>query len=1588
MTNSPNPGTEPTPNPRPRWPQRLRRIAIPIGVVSLAGLAGGAWWGWIFVTQELAPLIQTNLSQALKRPVQLGQVERFSLTGIRFGPSAVPATATDRDRLTLAAIDVKFNPLRVLLTRNLNLDITAEKPQIYLEQAQDGTWISTQIEQEEDQGPIRTDIEAIHFEDASVVLVPAGKRGGLAKPVSLAAFSGDVRFFDGNERITYEATGRSLTGGTLRLNGESIRKPLATNIQIQAQNFLVAEVDRLARLPIDLPAGRANGNITVQLRPDQKQPELSGTAQFKDVTLKAAQIPKPVTRANGSLQLAGTRIRLDPTTAFYGSVPALARGELDTQKGFNLAFTVKPVSLKNILETLAVTVPVSVAGEIQADLKLTGPIDSPVLSGVARSTRPGKVDQIALSQYGTRFQLDTANSRLVVSEIRATPTAGGRVTGSGTVGLANRADQTTLAFSLQAIDVPGDPIARVYNSGNATPFAIGRINAQAQVAGTASNPQTEVRWQAREGTYTGNGRILVANGGINLRDTTLNVAGGTVNVNATAAQGRWQANVIGTGVRLRQFSPDLRGLFSGNLTLAGSLDSLRPAAVRARGQVRFSEGIAVVAKPLTAQILWDGEKIVLQQATSPGLSASGAIYAQLEGPAAPAIARLDLTVRTEGYALQDFAVPVPAQVSYSGRADFVGRVTGTPSDPKVVGDLALRQFVLNGVAFEPVLQGNLRLDRGVSLNLQGQQDRIIARLDAAYQPVAFDIQRGTAIARGRTQGDLLLVEAQQFPLAFLRPIGLANQFPVTGDLTGTLAVNLRTLNDPNRLSATGQVTISSPSIAGFRADQFGGRIAITNGVASLSGAELRRGDSIFQLSGSANLLATDPNFQGQLKVTQGDVQDVLELLQLYDIGDLGRGLDLPTFSNASALSTIPVELANTPLIDQLRRLSEIQSLLAQTAAARRANPIPELSELKGKFDAAINVGGSLQKGLTADFQLSGSNWQWRDYLAKQVVVRGTFAEGALTLLPLRIQSDEALIAFTGQVGGTQQSGQFRMENIPVESLTELFALPIDLEGQLNVNATLAGSLTNPQAIGLIQLNNGIVNGTEIQTARGNFRYENSRLDFGSNILISGTEPLTITASLPYRLPTSTVQPASNEIRLDVNVKDEGLAFLNLLNNQVAWESGMGRVNLQVRGTLLQPIATGIAEVKNATLRVKALPDPLTDVNASIRFEQDRLRVDSVKGQFSRGTVAASGVLPILVPLDSTDPDNQTPLGVNLNNINLSLKGLYQGGVDGQIQVTGTALNPLIGGVIQLSRGQVLLSDPTQTAAATVTSDNLSDSGSNVEFNNLTIELGNAVRITSAPILNFVASGSFTVAGSLDDPRPKGTINLNAGQVNLFSTQFVLARGYTQTATFDPSRGLDPFLDVRLTALVSEVIGSRLPTSSNPSEITDTTSFNRYGSLQSVRVQARVFGPASQLNENLELSSSPARSTTEIVSLLGASSFSQGGGALGLANLAGSALLTNVQSVIGNALGLSEFRLFPTITPNREARNRSSTNLDLAAEAGIDITGSLSVSVLKVLTADIPAQFGLRYRFNDQLLFRSSTDFSGDSRAVIEYETRF
>ncbi|MFM7372993.1 MAG: translocation/assembly module TamB domain-containing protein, partial [Sphaerospermopsis kisseleviana] len=257
-----------------------------------------------------------------------------------------------------------------------------------------------------------------------------------------------------------------------------------------------------------------------------------------------------------------------------------------------------------------------------------------------------------------------------------------------------------------------------------------------------------------------------------------------------------------------------------------------------------------------------------------------------------------------------------------------------------------------------------------------------------------------------------------------------------------------------------------------------------------------------------------------------------------------------------------------------------------------------------------------------------------------------------------------LIAFTGNVGGEEQSGKLTVENFPIQLLNNFVKIPVGISGNLNIDAAIAGSIANPQARGQLKITEGTLNQKPIQSANAGFSYADGRLKFGSQVIAVGNEPVNITGDIPYKLPFASVTPDNNQITLDVKVKDEGLGLLNLFTDQIAFENGEGEVDLAVRGTRQQPLVKGTASLNNATFAAQALQGKLNNVSGKAEFDFNKVFVENLQGQFSNGKIEATGEIPIF---NSQNIQIDKPLSVKLEQLVLNLKGLYQGGASGNLE---------------------------------------------------------------------------------------------------------------------------------------------------------------------------------------------------------------------------------------------------------------------------------------------------------------------------------
>ena len=1122
----------------------------------------------------------------------------------------------------------------------------------------------------------------------------------------------------------------------------------------------------------------------------------------------------------------------------------------------------------------------------------------------------------------------------------------------------------------------------------------------------------------------GNGNLALGEGEIRATDVQL-------------SQGEFQAVINPSNIALNPFVEQLQGNLDGTVNVKGNLANLNPGAIAADGRIRLSEGIPSLGESLTAKFAWQEGRLNLPQVQSPNLDLNGYVDVNLAQSGLGIIEDFDLDIDIQEVDLAQLPLNLPdiaRDIEIAGIAGFDGKVAGKITSPDIQGNLALSNLLVDipgetQLNFDSEITGEVEATpgKGASLNLQGDEDYLKIALDKDYLPTNLSLQLAQFNAQGERKGNRFNLATTNLPLAPLKKIALIalenipNNLdlppqllaqPLDGNLSSDVTVNLgkfsnlSDLSNLDNLDVEAEVAVENPQFGYLEGDKLDVDVEISQGSAFIPQISFQQGESKYSLLDTQIKPTTGiPELTTKVKVEQGDIEQILKTARIYTIEDLRRYSNPnQTYGNASDLGTNPVGDKNAPILNQINRLVAIQAN-QENQQNQQPSTIPRLDELTGKFNFDAEVAASPDAGIVAkgiDFQ-SLNPWRWGKYDAKQINVKGDFADGIITLKPVRLElEDNSFISFAGNVGGNSQSGQLKLRNIPVTLIDRIVKLPptIALDGNINATAALAGSQDNPQTKGSINIVGGKINGKEIESARGSFSYNNARLEFsGRSFLEKDSDPVTIEASFPYQLPFATVAPQSNQLALDIDIKDKGFILVDLLTRgQVSWEEGKGEIQLDIIGefnqeevTLEGLVAKGIITLEDGVVATQYLPDtPITDLQGKISFNFDRIDVEEIEGKLSEGKVTIAGNLPIFQGQTS-----ENSLIVNLDQLKIdNFLNLYSGGVDGKVEILGTALEPEISGNVDLYHGQVSLPTPggTATSAGVAT---VSESQDYISFNdfNISLDKEKSVEVTIPFLLNIISYGDLAINGALSDLRPQGIINLRSGQVNLFTNQLALDRDYENRAIFDANQGItDPSLDLQLTTTVTEVNRQPGVAESLSPEVSITSA--GLSSSQQVIIRARVSGSAQKLaeiNENstgiVDLSSVPSRSETEILSLLGGSLINNfaDDATVGIANIASSALFSNLENSLRENLGLSEFRVFPTRVSDG---NSGGSDLTVGLEAGLDITNSLSVSVLKIFAEDRPAQYSLRYRLDEGTYLRSTTDLAGNNGVAVQYELRF
>ena len=998
-------------------------------------------------------------------------------------------------------------------------------------------------------------------------------------------------------------------------------------------------------------------------------------------------------------------------------------------------------------------------------------------------------------------------------------------------------------------------------------------------------------------------------------DADLDVADGTVKAIANLNNNQWQANVdannISSRLLLERFAPDnLNSVEVDNINAQANLSGQINPLIN--NQVNIPVAVNQFTVDSGAQNVNAQGNFTLSNITSnlDIASTNLDIAANLDFNRLPVDQIVSATTQNNQLVAEN--VNIAGQAAFDGQLSGQQLISAPTENVSLTGDLRLQDFAFNDIAFDPVMTGrvNVQPQQEIALNLLGQQDIIAARAvpctasncKLPYLPTNLELRQGEdtaqpVIATGDRAGDLFSLDIQNFPLALLnlapgKAAGIDGA--LAGRTTGEVDLDLYTL------AASGNIEVDNPAVGYIDADLFNANFNYdpANNLAEVSSASLNFGESEYDLSAALDLQTGQ--IDGKLDIPQAYIQDVLTTLRWFTISDVASLFNIPDYGEPAAVKPAPEkDLVDRSIARKLNQLRRVNSQIQANAAAQEEGSIPTALNIQGGYQGEVILGGTIQTP-QADFRVEGSDWQWQpkspypdivnplglvieetQYISiPNLLIAGELQGTTVDLEKAAIQVQEATLSLEGELSPTGSDAEFTIANLTVDNIGNFVNIPVDVAGEINSVGAIQGTLDNPQLSGKIAFSDGAFNGNVLPSKlAGNFDYDGTELAFNT----TAPEAIDITANVPYPI----IPGQNDRLRASANLESEAFVFLSALSqNYLNWIGGDGNVQLEANagldldreGIIYDLDADGVVNLEDANVLVETpfFSEPFIGTG-KITLNNQIVTVETLDGTFANKNLSVTGKLPILRAVNNLD----NPLTVNLPPGDITIGGLYDGGVAGEVMVTGASLKPVIGGEVTLRDGKVsipqnntdrqeevvklagskvdeIISGNTAVEPTAQAPTNSSQSGGSsfvTALNDLQVNLMD-FKLEQSPLYSFQLEGGLTLNGTVDQPSniiPQGTLLLTRADVDLFSSSFNAVRNRENTIVFTPQAGVfNPTLDIMLRTEVEDIDNqelSRIRTvQTNSNEIDDPISENN--DSQTVRVSLVIDGETQEILPNL------------------------------------------------------------------------------------------------------------------------------------------
>lgn len=264
-------------------------------------------------------------------------------------------------------------------------------------------------------------------------------------------------------------------------------------------------------------------------------------------------------------------------------------------------------------------------------------------------------------------------------------------------------------------------------------------------------------------------------------------------------------------------------------------------------------------------------------------------------------------------------------------------------------------------------------------------------------------------------------------------------------------------------------------------------------------------------------------------------------------------------------------------------------------------------------------------------------------------------------------------------------------------------------------------------------------------------------------------------------------------RLDLRA--DGMIEAALLQLFVRDVRADGHMNVAagITGTLQTPLIRGIAELRDAEVKLAGFPQLINDINGTLVFSGDRVEIDSLRASLGGGEVIAGGFIAI----EGLRP---TRFRVNMQGRQVSLRYFEGVTLDGNFDLllAGDAEHAELQGSVVVQRA-LYYQDFDLTSSVLnlllerrAIAPEIAASWQDRVALRVSVVAPDALAVRNN-IADVTASADLQVRGTLANPTLIGVVELNdEGTIEFRGTEYQVVRG---TVTFQNPFRIDPYFDI-------------------------------------------------------------------------------------------------------------------------------------------------------------------------------------------------